>query len=390
MLLELLLLRLRDEPGWAALKDRATEVSALQALNEFLWRKNYELSYIGPRERKAQIALDLLNSLDALTPPTGDDGWSALVDGFVETASEWLVKGAEHYTPRSVVDLMLGATSPAKDDEVCDPCCGNGGLLASVAGVVEGAVRGHALWNRSARMASLTLALRGRRGEITPDAAPSPEGVERQYRVIMSNPPFNLQLGERPWQSRFGTVPPRNANFAWLCDAYERLAQGGRAAVIMPNGSTFSHGAERNIRAAMVKAGVVERIIALPSGLFVNTGIPVTLWVLRKSGPQNVLMVDGTDLGYMADRPQRKLSSRDIQLLASAEPGKRARLVSLTEIHEQDYNLSPGRYISRTLAPYNGGTLAERFRSLVEAEHAVQAADAHAHEQLKKVTGWKQ
>ncbi|GII80673.1 hypothetical protein Sru01_56550 [Sphaerisporangium rufum] len=389
VLLELLVLRLRDENGWTALKERDREVTAYPDIREFLGRRGSEFEHIGPKAIRSQVSHDLLAGLDTLIPPTDDSGWSALVAAFTDVAAEWLVKSVEHYTPRSLVELISAVTSPAPDDEVCDPCCGNGGLLAGIAGVTRKAVRGHALWERSARTASLTLALRGRKGEITPDAAPSPDGVRRRYQVVVTNPPFNLHAKEGPWRGRFGTIPAKSINTAWLCDIYERLADDGRGAVIMPNGSSFSQGAERDIRAAMVRAGVIERIIALPPGLFVTTAIPVTLWVLRKTGPQSVLLVDGTDLGNMVGRSRRELSGPEIRLLASMAPGERSRLARLPEIEEHDYDLSPARYISRMSVSQDDSTFADHLRDLALAERAVEIADAHAREQLKRISEWR-
>jgi type I restriction enzyme M protein len=238
-------------------------------------------------------------------------------------------------------------------------------------------------------MAALTLELRGRPGEVTDDAEPSPEGSRDKYDVVISNPPFNMRFRDRPWHGRFGPIPPTSSGFAWLCDAYERLAPGGRAAVVTANGSVFRTGLERNLRAAMVKAGVIDRIIAFPPRLFPYTGVGVTLWVLRESGPPSVLMVDGTDFGYMTDRSHRRLSPDDVRLLSSVEPGEHTRLVSLSEIQAQDFNLTPGRYLTRGPHPDEGETFAERLRALAEAEDAVRDADERAREQLGRIAGWK-
>jgi type I restriction enzyme M protein len=144
---------------------------------------------------------------------------------------------------------------------------------------------------------------------------------ERLYDLIVTNPPFNLHIiptnydaSDRRW--RYGSPPLRNANFAWLQHVLSALAPAGRAAVLMANGSTFSqHPAERAIRAAMLDHGVVESMLALPSGLFTWTGVPVTLWLLRNSpAPQrDVLFIDATEFGKMRNRSQLTLTDEEIE-----------------------------------------------------------------------------
>jgi type I restriction enzyme M protein len=203
----------------------------------------------------------------------------------------------------------------------------------------------------------------------------------------LSNPPFARRL-DAPRDSRFGRIPAANADFAWLCDAYEQLAPGGRAAILMPNGTTFRAGAERDLRAAMVEAGAVERIIALPAGLFApHTNIAVTLWMLRRdTSVKNVVMVDGTDLGYRVDGSRRTLSEDNIALLQSTEPHDRVRAVSLAEIRDRDYDLTPARYITRAPVPV-ADTLTDRLSALKQAENAAHLADTRAREQLSRIIG---
>ena len=62
------------------------------------------------------------------------------------------------------------------------------------------------------------------------------------------------------------------------------LAPNGVMATVLANGSLSSNtSGEGDIRQALVKAGLVECIVALPKQLFYNTGIPATIWVLRQN-----------------------------------------------------------------------------------------------------------
>jgi type I restriction enzyme M protein len=394
-LLDLVVLRLRNEPAWTALF-RSGRPPA-EALDDFLSSRDHGPYLATPGDSRVRQVSALLAALDALAPPPDDAGWAALAEEFLDATAEWLGRRTEHHTPRSIVQVMLEVTLPRPHESLCDPCCGTGALLTGAAGWVDGPVRGHALGSRSARIAALALELRGRQCNVTDDAVPMPEGSRDHYDVVISNPPFNLRFGERPWNGRFGRIPPRSVSFAWLCDAYERLVPFGRAAVVTPIGSVSSGGDERELRAALVDAGVVERIITFPSRLFLNTSIPVTLWVLRKSRSDSVLMVDGSGLGHMADRSHRRLGTEDIAILTSAKPGMHARRVPLSEIRDREYDLTPARYVS---APDSGGgergdaerdeLLSDRLRALADAERAVQRADEIARLRLRRIAGWEQ
>jgi hypothetical protein len=97
-------------------------------------------------------------------------------------------------------------------------------------------------------------------------------------------------------------------------------------------------------------------------------------------------MVDGTDLGDRVDGSRRTLSKDDIALLRSTESRDRIRVVSLAEIRDKDYDLTPARYIVRDPSPI-ADTLTDRLNALKRAENAARQADAQAREQLNRIIG---
>lgn len=110
----------------------------------------------------------------------------------------------------------------------------------------------------------------------------------------------------------------------------------------------------------MIIGDVVECIVAMPGQLFYSTGIPVSLWILRKGKTEQsqnkVLFIDARKLGHMIDRKVRELSEDDIRKIADAyqnwRQGKEyediqgfCKEATLKEIDGQDYILTPGRYV---------------------------------------------
>ncbi|MFD9939161.1 N-6 DNA methylase [Nonomuraea sp. NPDC059023] len=379
VLVELLAKRIRDPAAWGTLTQHAAS-RPIDAIAPFL-----ETHGVVPSTLKHEAASisRLLAGLDDLPSPQSDAEWAELTDLLLEMLSDHAPRSTgEFYTPRSVVDLMVSIARIKTGELVFDPSCGAGSLLVGAAEVAGDQIRGNTPWNESAAAARAMLGLRGIAADITENRAF--EAAPLRASVILSNPPFGRRLSN-PRDSFFGRIPAGHADFAWLCDAYEKLDIGGRAAILMPNGTTFRRGAERHLRAAMVESGAVERVVALPAGLFAPyTEIPVTLWVLRRDATtRNVVMVDGAELGHRTDGTRRTLSEDDIALLLSTAPQGRVKVVSPEEIQQNDYDLTPAKYIAREVTPVDD-TLSERVDALERAERSARLADARVRMQLKR------
>lgn len=186
----------------------------------------------------------------------------------------------------------------------------------------------------------------------------------------MANPPFNVsewggeKLEKDPrWQ--YGIPPAGNANYAWIQHMLYHLAPTGVMGTVLANGSMSSNtGGEGEIRQRLLEADVVECMVALPGQLFFNTQIPVCLWFLRKQKKRKgeVLFIDARELGFMADRTRREFADADIAQIADTYHAWRAdefapkdktyadvkgfcKSATLEEIKQNDYVLTPGRYV---------------------------------------------
>ncbi|SCF36136.1 type I restriction enzyme M protein [Micromonospora viridifaciens] len=281
----------------------------------------------------------------------------------------------EFHTPSSVTRLaarILGTMGTGRS--LFDPYCRSGEFLVAVlqeltshVGVQPGRVRIFASHPRvsTCRLAELHLDMYDvdrelRAGLSLADHKPSPPG----YDLVVSNPPFNMRLGEGLVHSRdwgYAPPPPQNANFAWLQHALLALNEKGAAALVVANNACFSSGKrDREIRKAMVEDGVVACLVALPPQLFSGTAVPSTLWILdkRRRHSGEVLFLDATSLGAMTSRTSRVLTDDDIARLTRAfaiwwagEPGGRlddmhARAVPLAEIRSRSYSLNPLSYVN--------------------------------------------
>ncbi len=180
---------------------------------------------------------------------------------------------------------------------------------------------------------------------------------------IMANPPFNLSNwgGEKlkddvRW--KYGIPPTGNANFAWLQHMIWHLAPNGKMGMVLANGSLSSMaGGEGEIRKRIILDDLVDCIVALPAQLFFTTQIPASLWFLSRNKEQKgkTLFIDVRKMGKMVTRALRELTDSDISLIAdtyhaycrgeSVDKKGFCVVASLADIEQQDFILTPGRYV---------------------------------------------
>lgn len=285
--------------------------------------------------------------------------------------------GGEFYTPSCVVRTLVEMIEPF-DGQIYDPCCGSGGMFCQSARFVkehQGSIRDISIFGQESnpttwKLAKMNLAIRGLEanlGKHNADSFHDDQHKTLKANFILANPPFNVSDwgGDRLQDDirwKYGVPPMSNANFAWLQHMLHHLnPTGGVAGTVLANGALSSATAnEGEIRKNMINADVVECVVALPGQLFYSTGIPVSLWILRKgkesASKEKILFIDARNLGHMIDRRVKELSEDDIRRIADTYQNWRqgrayndiqgfCKSASLTEVSEQDYILTPGRYV---------------------------------------------
>ena len=279
----------------------------------------------------------------------------------------------EFYTSACIVQTLVEVLKPYHG-RVYDPACGSGGMFVQSAKFIErhqGNIKDISVYGQDSnpttwKMAQMNLAIRGIEadlGKFNADTFFDDQHPTLKADFIMANPPFNLSdWGADKLQDdvrwKFGIPPSGNANFAWLQHMIHHLSPKGKIGMVLANGSLSSQtGGEGTIRENIIKADLIEGIVALPSQLFYTTGIPVSLWFLNREKKQKdkILFVDARNMGTMVTRKLRELQEADIKKIADTfdkyndgtlenEKGFCA-VVTLDDVAKQDYILTPGRYV---------------------------------------------
>ena len=321
----------------------------------------------------------------------------------------------EFYTPACIVRTLVEVLQPYSG-RVFDPACGSGGMFVQSAKFIErhqGNINNISVFGQESnpttwKMAMMNLAIRGieaNLGKFNADSFFDDQHTTLKADFILANPPFNMDKwgGDRLQEDvrwKYGMPPAGNANFAWVQHMIHHLAERGRMGMVLANGSLSSQsGGEGVIRENILKADLVEGIVALPSQLFYNTGIPVCLWFITKGKPQpgKVLFIDARNMGTMVSRKLRELSEDDMLHIADTFNAYRAGTLedekgycavkALDEIAAQDYILTPGRYVGIADVEDDGEPFAEKMERLTGELSDLFAQSHQLEEEIKKQLG---
>tara|TARA_Y100001973_G_scaffold21267_1_gene31440 strand:+ start:2780 stop:5221 length:2442 start_codon:yes stop_codon:yes gene_type:complete len=279
----------------------------------------------------------------------------------------------QFYTPSEVSRILskvigIDDNTP-QDATVYDPTCGSGSLLLKAS---DEAPRGLSIFgqemdNATSALARMNMILHNNatakiwKGNTIADPQwKEANGQLKTFDFAVANPPFsnkNWTSGINPNDDEFGRfswgIPPeKNGDYTFLLHIIKSLKSTGKGAVILPHGVLFRGNAEARIRENLIKQGYIKGIIGLPANLFYGTGIPACIIVIdkeRANARNGIFMVDASK-GFAKDGNKNRLRSQDIHKIVDVftkqlELPRYSRMVPLSEIAGNDYNLNIPRYI---------------------------------------------
>ena len=237
----------------------------------------------------------------------------------------------EFYTPRPVVRFMVEVIDPRLGETVLDPACGTGGFLVESFKHLEKQcktvedrqiLQTQSIFGGEAKplpylLAQMNLLLHGLESpKIDPLNSlrfPLREiGDRDRVDIILTNPPFGgeeergilsnfpedkqtsetallfLQLIMRKLKRPGSPSPARGREpvLSLSKEQGEGIYNGGRAAIVVPNGTLFGDGVCARIKEELLKEFNLHTIVRLPNGVFAPyTSIPTNLLFFDRSGP---------------------------------------------------------------------------------------------------------
>ncbi|MBA6419473.1 type I restriction-modification system subunit M [Pseudomonas sp. 5Ae-yellow] len=311
-----------------------------------------------------------LRNADFERPDLLGTAYEYLIKMFADSAGK---KGGEFYTPSEVVQLLVALLKPHAGMRIYDPTAGSGGMLVQTRNYLlshgENASNlslfGQEMNLNTWAICKMNMFLHGvysadiRKGDTLGDPQHTEGGELMTFDRVIANPPFSLKkwgkteadndaYGRYP----YGTPPQDSGDLAFVQHMIASLNNEGIMGVVMPHGVLFRGASEKEIRKGILNDDLLEAVIGLPAGLFYGTGIPACLLIINKHKPTarkgKVLFIN-SELEYEEGKNQNKLRPQDIDKIITTfdehvDIKRYAKVVTLAEIAENDYNLNIRRY----------------------------------------------
>ena len=267
---------------------------------------------------------DILNKINGIHFSASEEihTLSHLYESMLREMRDAAGDSGEFYTPRPVVRFMVQVSDPRLGETVLDPACGTGGFLVEAYDHLAPQVSSpdnrrrlqrETLFGQEAKplpymLAQMNLLLHGLEAPQiaygnTLEQRINEIGHGERVDVILTNPPFG---GEEEAGIK-ANFPPnmQTAETALLFLQYimrklrvagaplpgrKRAEKGGRAAVVVPNGTLFGDGVCAVIKEEMLREFRLHTVVRLPQGVFAPyTDIPANLLFFERGGPTDTI-----------------------------------------------------------------------------------------------------
>lgn len=211
----------------------------------------------------------------------------------------------EFYTPRAVTQFMVDIVDPRLGERVLDPATGTGGFLVCA---IEHLRRQVQNTEQEARLQNSIHGVEKKQlphllcvtnlmlhGIEVPSQVRHDNTLARPLRdyapadrvdVVLTNPPFG-GIEEPGIEAGFpADVRTKETADLFLVLIKHILKPGGRAALVLPDGTLFGEGVKTRIKQQLLDECDLHTIVRLPNGVFAPyTGIKTNLLFFTKSRP---------------------------------------------------------------------------------------------------------
>ena len=194
----------------------------------------------------------------------------------------------EYYTPRAITKFLVEMVDPKLGDKILDPACGTGGFLIDSLEhiranevntpeeekLLQNSIYGtekkplpHMLVMTNLILHGIEAPLNVRRGN---SLANSIRDITQKDRVdiVVTNPPFGgieQEMIKKAFPTRYQTSETADL---FLILIIELLKNGGKAGIVLPDGSLTGDGVKARIREKLLTDCNLHTIVRLPNSVF--------------------------------------------------------------------------------------------------------------------------
>jgi type I restriction enzyme M protein len=309
--------------NWAADPSGITGEELLDFINNQLFKtlKELDISTTGPRGqvvksvfedaynymKNGHLIRQVINKINEVNFNRSDDR-HLFGDLYEQLLKDLQSAGnaGEYYTPRAVTQFMIEQLNPRLGDVVLDPACGTGGFLTCAIDHIrkqdvkqpddehrlQQSLRGVEKKPLPHLLATTNMLLHGidvpsfLRHDNTLARPLRDYGARDRVDVIATNPPFG-GTEEDGIEANFpAAYRTRETADLFLVLIMHLLRDGGRAGLVLPDGTLFGEGVKTRIKEELLKTCNLHTIVRLPNGVFnPYTGIKTNLLFFTKGQP---------------------------------------------------------------------------------------------------------
>ncbi len=272
----------------------------------------------------------------------------------------------EFYTPRPLTKFVVEMVAPKLGEKVLDPACGTGGFLVEALEYINthhvktakdkaeahANVRGVELKQLPHMLAMVNFMLHGvedptvvTRGDMLGQPLTN-YGPKDRVDAIVANPPFGGVVAdgtEGNFPARFKT---KSTAELFLVLFIHLLKDGGRAGIVLPDGSLFGEGVITEIKKHLLETCNLHTIIRLPQGVFnPYAGVNTNLLFFTKGEPTKEIWYYHMPLPEEMKQYTKGKPIKDSEFDAVKEWWNKrvendfSHMVSIEQVIDRNYNL---------------------------------------------------
>ncbi len=305
------------------------------------------------------------NDIDAF-----GDAYEYLISNYASNAGK---SGGEFFTPQTVSKLLARLVMDGKTsiNKVYDPTCGSGSLLLQMNKQFEDHIIEDGFYGQEINMTNFNLARMNmflhnvnynnfsiKRGDTLLNPL---HNEEKPFDAIVSNPPYSIKwvgdadptlINDERFAPAGKLAPKSYADFAFIMHALSYLSSKGRAAIVCFPGIFYRKGAEKTIRKYLIDNNFIDCVMQLPENLFFGTSIATCILVMSKNKTENKVLFIDASKEFKKETNNNILEEKNIDAIIEefrnrADVEYFSRYVDVSEIEENDYNLSVSTYVEK-------------------------------------------
>lgn len=343
-----------------------------------------------------QTLRHIIDAIDPLILSTIDtDIKGDAFEYFLEKTTSTENDLGEYFTPRNVVKTII---NPKFKETIYDPFCGTGGFLTEAFNYIKEnniinndedleRLRHNTLYGReittTARIAKMNMILHGdgHSGVQQINSLENPNYIkpltnqQLKFDIIITNMPFSQEITKKTIKQGktvienhiaplyYNGIAKNNGDAACVLHCLQNLKEGGRMALVVPEGFLFRKDTIV-VRQFLLSKAKLQAVISLPQGTFLPyTGVKTSILyftdVHKPNNQKEYWFYEAKNIGITLDNKKRKINGiNDLNKIYSSDinkvdknPNLKANMlelgfeiIDLEKVKNNNYNLVGNYY----------------------------------------------